>query len=97
MFKVPYELNYIKADEVLNHKLHESRVMGVYFDSNFSLLHTISEDKFYKAYNISKNEEVCKIQLGQAGLTYLKIDEDFKRAFISSRNGNVYVLDIFRV
>jgi len=60
VFKVPYELNYIKADEVLNHKLHESRVMGVYFDSNFSLLHTISEDKFTKLTISAKMKKFVK-------------------------------------
>ena len=77
-------------------KHHESRVMGLYYDSSFSLIHSISEDKYFKSFNLNKKEEVTKLMLGSTGLTYMKVDEEFKRAFIANRVGNVFMLDIFK-
>lgn len=81
----------------MNLKLHDSRVMGIYYDSSFSLIHSISEDKNFNTYNLSKKEQVNKMMLGASGLTYLKVDEEFKRAFIANRSGNVFIVDIFKV
>ena len=44
------ENNYFKQEEVFFMKVHDKRVMGLFIHNN--LLHSISEDKFFKVTNM---------------------------------------------
>jgi len=94
VLKVSAELNFIKYDEVVSNKLHLSRVMGVFFDSISELIFTVSEDKKFKVYDMSKNDVCSDMTVGNSPLTCLCGDRDNRRVFMSNKAGQVFIYDI---
>lgn len=54
VLKIPSENGFIRYDEVADIKAHQSRVMGLFYDSINSTIHSISEDKKYKVLDVSR-------------------------------------------
>ncbi len=42
-----------------NNKMHEGRVMGLYYDAQTSLIYSIGEDKKFKVYDLTRNYVIC--------------------------------------
>lgn len=54
LLKVLPENGFVRFDEVADIKAHQSRVMGVFYDSIFGTIHSVSEDKKYKVMDVSR-------------------------------------------
>lgn len=48
VIRILENMNYIKYEDILDKKLHQTRVMGVAYDHIQGQLYTISEDKYLK-------------------------------------------------
>jgi len=83
--------------QIYNNKVHLARVMGVVLDNLTNYLYSISEDKHFKIQDISKNDLIYDIVLGNSGLTCLAFDKEYKRIFIGNRSGNVFLYDVSSV
>ena len=52
--KIPAENGFARYDETADVKAHQGRVMGLFFDSINSTIHSVSEDKKYKVLDVSR-------------------------------------------
>lgn len=94
LLKIPAENNFVRYEELADIKSHQSRVMGVYYDSINSHIHSVSEDKKYKVLDFSRQVTVAEFQPSQQGLTGLVADKDSRRIFVSDRGGAVHIFEI---
>jgi hypothetical protein len=54
LLKVPPESGFVRFDEMAEIKAHQSRVMGVFFDTISGTIHSVSEDKKYKVLDVQR-------------------------------------------
>ena len=54
VLKIPAENGFARYDETADVKAHQGRVMGLFFDSINSTIHSVSEDKKYKVLDVSR-------------------------------------------
>ncbi|CAD8199045.1 unnamed protein product [Paramecium pentaurelia] len=94
LLKVPQESQFIRYDEQADIKAHQGRVMGVFYDSINSHIHSVSEDKKYKVLDFQRQITVAELQPSQHGLTGLAADKDNRRIFISDKGGYIHVFEI---
>lgn len=71
--------------------------MGIVLDNLTNNIYTISEDKHFKIHDITKNETLSDLIVGNSGLTNMIFDKEYKRIFISNRSGNVFLYDVSSV
>jgi len=65
--KVPTEVNFIRFEEILDVKVHESRVMGIHYDNISGIIYTVSEDKTFRT--IEKGEVTNILRHSNSALT----------------------------
>lgn len=68
--------------------------MGIYFDPEKSLIHSVSKDKKYRVLDLDKQSLVADYEPSNFELTYLLISSERKRSFIGDRCGSIYIFDI---
>lgn len=77
-------------------KVHNARVMGIYFDSINSIVYTISEDKTLRIGDGTSLTQMSSIP-HKDPLLILSPDKLNKRLFVGSKSGEVYLYDISTV
>ncbi|KAM3143094.1 hypothetical protein pb186bvf_004680 [Paramecium bursaria] len=97
VLKIPAENGFARYDETADVKAHQGRVMGLFFDSINSTIHSVSEDKKYKVLDVSRQITIADIQPSQQGLTGFVADKDNRRAFVSDRAGYIFIFEISSV
>eukprot|EP00330_Aristerostoma_sp_ATCC50986_P012712 CAMPEP_0114589998 /NCGR_PEP_ID=MMETSP0125-20121206/12325_1 /TAXON_ID=485358 ORGANISM="Aristerostoma sp., Strain ATCC 50986" /NCGR_SAMPLE_ID=MMETSP0125 /ASSEMBLY_ACC=CAM_ASM_000245 /LENGTH=181 /DNA_ID=CAMNT_0001787203 /DNA_START=849 /DNA_END=1394 /DNA_ORIENTATION=- len=68
--------------------------MGVWIDPLTEYVYSVSEDTKFKVHDANKNFTVGELFVGSAKHTGLQVDKENKRAFISNRDGQVFIYDI---
>jgi hypothetical protein len=67
--------------------------MGLYFDCLRYLIHSVSKDKKYRVFNIQTQALVADYEPSDHELTYLVVNEERKKSFLSDRNGSIFIFD----
>lgn len=73
-------------------KIHQARVMGIYYDSINSIVYTISEDKTLRIGDGTSLVQMASIPHKDA-LLIMNADKLNKRLFIGTKGGEVFVYD----
>ena len=68
--------------------------MGIYYDSLRYLIHSVSKDKKYRVLNVQKSALVADYEPSDYELTYILVNDERKKSFLSDRNGSIFIFDI---
>jgi WD40 repeat protein len=68
--------------------------MGVFYDNLTSTIHSVSEDKMYRVYDIQLQITLAEIQPSEFMLTGIVGDEEERRVFISDKGGNAHIFSM---
>ena len=68
--------------------------MGVYIDPVTNFMYSIGEDKKFKCYDVNRNVVLADLVASLTLLTGLKVDPETRRAFLTNRNGQLFIYDI---
>lgn len=77
-------------------KVHQARIMGIYYDSINSIVYTISEDKALRIGDGTSLVQIASIPHKDA-LLIMNADKLNKRLFIGTKGGQVLLYDISSV
>ncbi|KRX05178.1 WD40-repeat-containing domain [Pseudocohnilembus persalinus] len=92
VIKVAADVDFLRYEDILDEKVHDKRVMGVFHHSLTNSTYTISEDKSLRTVVDGKVQN--KITQSNSGLTSIYGDSEYKRLFVSNRSGHVFIYDI---
>jgi len=80
--------------------------MGLYYEYITGYLYSISEDKFFKVYDVSQKGIIAgtnfqfplltniEVLVGNFPLTKLVVQKTAKRAFVGNKKGHIFIYDI---
>ena len=68
--------------------------MGLVYDSVFNQIHSISEDKKYKVYDLTRDSVIQEITPTNQQLNCIWFDKENRRSFIADKQGNVLIYSI---
>lgn len=91
---VPFSEGLKKYEESLEIEQHLDRVMGVYYERERRLLHSISKDHKYRVLSMAKEALVCDMEPSAYELTYLLVSPDRKKSFVADRCGSIFIFDL---
>lgn len=67
--------------------------MGVYFEPEKSLIHSVSKDKKYRVLDLDRQVLIADYEPSNFELTYLLVSSERKRSFVGDRCGSIYIFD----
>lgn len=68
--------------------------MGLYFDPERSLIHSVSKDKKYRVLDLTKQSLIADYEPSNFELTYLLVSNERKRSFAGDKCGSIFIFDI---
>lgn len=68
--------------------------MGVAYDRERRLIHSVSKDHKYRVLSLQKECLIADLEPSMFELTYLVLHEGRKKTFISDRCGSIFIFDI---
>jgi len=86
--------DYSQYEQVCNFQAHSKRIMGLYLNSITEYVYSIGEDKKFNVHHAKNGGIVANIYCGSNPLTNMIVDKENKRAFISNKNGHIFIFDI---
>ncbi|CAD8082335.1 unnamed protein product [Paramecium sonneborni] len=92
--KVPYSLGFKRCENDTEIEQHSSRVTGLYFDNERSLIHSVSKDQRYKIRNTVKSILIYDNEISPYELTDIVVSKSRKKSFVSDKNGFIYMFNI---
>lgn len=87
----------LKYREVLNQKIHQARIMGLYIDSKRNLVFTIGEDKYLRCTDIKFKDISSNCKVSDSKLTCFEADPENNIGYITDRKGNIFIYDLANV
>jgi hypothetical protein len=93
-YKVGSESNFLQFDELCELKPHNSRVMGITFDSRSGYIYSCSSDKRFVVSEINYQESVTEVTVGSHGFTNMVCDKKNERLFLTNEVGVLFVYSI---
>lgn len=78
-------------------ELHYERIMGLYYDSTRSLMHSVSKDRRYRVLDIESTFLKSDCEPSGNELTGLIVCPKRMKSFISDRGGSVFIFDVSEV
>ncbi|CAD8078645.1 unnamed protein product [Paramecium primaurelia] len=92
--EVPYSQGFKKCETDAEIQQHQSKVTGLYYDNERSLIHSVSKDKRYKIRNAVKSIYIYDNEISPYELTDLVVSKSRRKSFVSDKNGFIYMFDI---
>jgi WD40 repeat protein len=93
-YKVAADSNFLQFDELCELKPHNSRVMGISFDSRSGYIYSCSSDKRVIVSEINYQESVTEVTVGSHGFTNMFCDKKNERLFLTNEVGVLFVYSI---
>lgn len=94
----------LKYKVVMEEKIHQKRVMGIFTDTKRQLLFSIGEDGIMSVYNLRTNSLTAgkppltpETQVSQFKLTCMSVDPELGVAFVADKKGTIFIFDILAV
>jgi hypothetical protein len=94
---VPIEVKVDKPmeyTELRDYKIHKDAVTGSYINNKKNLMFSISEDKYLKVFDFKSKETIANNQISKGKLTKMIVHEESQTAFITTKLGELAVVDI---
>jgi WD40 repeat protein len=84
-------MNYTELRE---YKLHKDAVSGSYIDVKKNYMYSISEDKYLRVFDFKTKEVIANNQISKGKLTKMIVHQESMAAFISTKAGELAVVDL---
>lgn len=97
---VPIEIDVdspMQYTELREYKIHSKTVVGSFIDSKRNYMYSVGEDKYLRVFDFKTKEVINNNQISKSRLTNMIVHEESMTAFISTKAGEVAVVDISSV
>ena len=83
--------------ELREYKIHSKTVVDTWIDAERNYMYSIGQDKYLRVFDFKTKEVINNNQISKSKLTKMLIHEDSKTAFISTKGGELAIVDISSV
>ena len=94
VYKPKPNTHYVEMEQVAEYANHTDRVMGIGIDIKSNFLYSCSTDKTFWVSDLIRSKNSQLINTASVGYTNLELDQENRRIFLTTEQGEIYVYSI---